>query len=265
MVTVIHLDHAPQRFTLLSEPLLDSMHETLKKGENILLYYNRRGETSGLFCGDCGNIPQCKECHLPLALHTYPTPHLQCHACKKSFPYMHACQRCGSVLLKHSTPGTQKIESELKKNFEVPIIRIDSDTKKEGSIPKEFPTPCIILGTQLVTLLPIPNIGLVGTLLFERELSIPEYDIEEKIYDHMLYNMRKGRAMVIQTRIPEHPLLKIISEGNYKDFLLYALKERKEFGYPPYEQLVSIATKGKSMDEFSFLQKQLLGLLEKHQ
>jgi len=261
MITLIHLDHVPVPSPLLSEPLLKAIRATLDEGKNVLLYYNRRGEASGMRCQDCDYIPKCEHCHIPLALHREPSYHLQCHQCNTSFAMPNACPKCGSILLKQLTPWIQKIESSLESLFSVPVIRVDSETKKEKKIPTDFPTPCIVVGTQLVTLLPIENIGMVGILLFERELSIPEYDMEAKLYTHVAYNIKKGANVFIQTRIMNHPLLKILSEGNYRDYLIYAMNERKDFEYPPYADLAEILIRGRKEEEVMLIRAKLLEFL----
>lgn len=89
---------------------------------------------------------------------------------------------------------------------------------------------------------------LVAFLLLETEIAVPEYDIEEKIYTNIAYNARKGSEILIQTFAPKSDLIQNITEGNYRDFLVHTLAERKQFSYPPYKELVHIWVRDKSKE-----------------
>lgn len=103
---------------------------------------------------------------------------------------------------------------------------------------------------------------LVAFLLLESEIAVPEYDIEEKIYTNIAYNARKGSDIYIQTFTPKSDLIRNITEGNYRDFLVHTLAERKAFSYPPYKELVHIWVRDKSKDRIKDIIYKLKNKLE---
>ncbi len=143
------------------------------------------------------------------------------------------------------------------------IARIDSDKKRtEGLQFQEISEAQILLSTELGNTLSIEWIDLVGFLLLESEIAVPEYDIEEKIYTNIIYNARKGSEIFIQTFAPKSDLIKNITEGNYRDFLVHTLSERKSFSYPPYKELVHIWVRDQSQERIKDIIYKLRNKLE---
>lgn len=129
------------------------------------------------------------------------------------------------------------------------MLRMDSDKKRHETITeKDIESAEIIIATELGNTLSPENLGLVVFCLFEANLTTPEYDMEERVYNQVAYNLRKQVPLVIQTFTPNVPLVKIIESGNYKDFLTHTLAERKAFLYPPYAELAYIWVEDKSKD-----------------
>lgn len=157
----------------------------------------------------------------------------------------------------------QKIEENLKKIFpKKNITRLDSDkVSKEWTSLEEIKSSDLIVATQMVNTIAFENLWLVVIPLFEAELVIPEYDIEEQIYTNISYNKNRGADIIIQTYIPKNPLLKIIIEGNYNDFLKYTLEERERFNYPPFGDMVKIHIKSNSKEKVNHLSVTLFNKL----
>ncbi len=141
--------------------------------------------------------------------------------------------------------GIQQVEEHLRSLFpklsEEAILRIDSDTKLsvKNLLPK-IEQAQIILATNIASTLVHPDIGGVGFLLFELNLSIPQFDIEEEIYTEIAYYKKQQLPIFIQTYTPDHPLLQQIVFGNNKSFFDTLIKERKQFLYPPFTQFATI-------------------------
>lgn len=120
----------------------------------------------------------------------------------------------------------------------------------------------ILLSTELGNTLAIDSIELVAFLLLESEITVPEYNIEEKIYTNVAYNSRKGSDIYIQTYIPNSDLVRHISDGNYRDFLIHTLQERKTFRYPPYGELVHLWVRDQSKERIRDIIHKLKNKLE---
>lgn len=199
-----------------------------------------------------------------MIVHSAPEKKLLCHHCAFETPVPHACPKCHGTNLLEIGFGIQKIEDNLKKLFpNIPIARIDSDKKRsEGIRLKEIQNASILLSTELGNTLAIDGIELVAFLLLESEMAVPEYDIEEKIYTNIAYNTRKGTDIYIQTYIPSSGLIKHITEGNYRDFLVHTLAERKAFRYPPYGELVHLWVRDPSKERIKDIIYKLKNKLE---
>lgn len=177
-----------------------------------------------------------------MVVHTSPQKRLICHHCNavQAFPLI--CDKCGGTNLLAINAGTQNIETSLKKHFPpANIFRLDSDKEKETGIYKqELEDANIIVGTSLSNNIPLQNIAVTAFLCIETEFSNSEYDTEERIYNTVLLHQNKGEDVVLQTYLPNLPIVRHLSEGNFKSFLQHTLAERKQFGYPPYGELVYV-------------------------
>ncbi|HBB27254.1 TPA: hypothetical protein DCZ36_02005 [Candidatus Gracilibacteria bacterium] len=264
MFTIIDLNYAKCSLPFLSNELLEKISETIVKRKKCLLFFNRRGSARTLICRDCGYQAICERCDLAMIVHTSPSHRLLCHHCSAESPIPHGCPQCHGSNLNSIGFGIQKIEENLAKLFpEAQIARIDSDKKRsEGMHFQEISEAQILLSTELGNTLSIEGIELVAFLLLESEIAVPEYDIEEKIYINIVYNARKGSDICIQTFAPKSDLIRNITEGNYRDFLVHTLAERKAFSYPPYKELVHIWVRDKSKERIKDIIYKLKNKLE---
>lgn len=240
-----------QLSSYLSNTLLDKIDETLEKREKVLLYLNKRGSYSSLICEDCQHLFECPNCDTSLSVHSNPD-HLRCHICNNAYNIPKSCPKCNKNTLKSIWVGTQQIESILKGHYKNnSIYRFDSDAMKNISSKKaalwELEKSDIIIWTKMVsTGFDFEKIGLICVLLVESELAYPSYDAEEKAYSNLRQIIGRGNrksqetTILLQTFIPKNPLLQQTINLNFKDFLGETLKERKQFWYPPYKQMVTL-------------------------
>ncbi len=251
----------------LSETLLTKIEATLEKWEKILLYLNKRGTFSSYVCKDCGHIYTCPNCDLSLNIHSNPD-RCVCHHCFYSEALSDTCSECGSVDLQRVGVGTAQIESSIKKLFpDINIYRFDTDTLSTINAKKEalsmMDNADLIVGTKMITTgFNIKKVGLIWVILIEQELNIPRYNNEEQVYSNLRQLLgRWGRVgqntdIILQTYAIKNPIIRSLSEQNYKEFFIAQLRERKVFGYPPYAELAYISYKHKDKhSSLSFLQK----------
>ena len=255
MFLTIHLSQDHSKISPYnSNTLLDGIEETLKNGEKVLLYLNKRGSHSSMICEDCEYLFGCPNCDISLSVHTNPKEHFLCHLCHRAYNIPDCCPKCGGVSLKKIWVGTQQIEEILKKYFEgksISIFRFDSDSMKNKSSKKQalenIESSDIIIGTKMLTTgFDFEKIGLIGIILVESELSYPSYDAEERAYRSLRQLIGRGNRkqqktqIFLQTFIPKNPLILRLTKENYKDFFLETLSERKDFLYPPYTEMVTL-------------------------
>ena len=263
-VTVIPLGTTRFHGTLISHEL-GTILAALWKQEKALLLYNRRGLGRAWICKDCGFFPKCPHCDVALAYHAYPTKQLVCHHCNYRWELMTTCPLCASVGFQEVGIGIQKIVSDLEKNFpEYSIFRFDSDTKqKKSSLIADLATSNLIVSTHAgMSLLHLDSISTVVFLLFESDLTLPDYRMEEDLYHMLEYAKKSSKTLYIQTFIPDHPLLLTLTEGNYRDFLEYISSERKKFFYPPFVDFVTIRIHDVSRDRLENMRNKLINKIE---
>lgn len=225
--------------------MINGIETFLKGNKKVLIFLNRRWEAWALICKDCSHQIECTDCNIPFSVHKFPSELLICHNCNKTEKIPTICPNCKSTNLNKIWTWTQKIEQLISGIFkDKKITRLDSDKlKKEWLDIRDIKNSDIIIATEIVNSISFDDLWLVIFPLFELELTIWEYDIEEKIYTNITHNIKRWAQVIIQTFIPKNPLLKIITEGNYKDFLMSTLEERKKFSYPPYKELLYIFVK----------------------
>ncbi|MDD2486822.1 MAG: hypothetical protein PHS92_00420 [Candidatus Gracilibacteria bacterium] len=264
MITTIDLNYSNNIFPLLSENIIEAVKNNISEGKKVLLFLNRRGEAHSIVCKNCSYQVKCDFCDIGMTIHKYPKPLLICHHCNAEKNIPMECPKCSSTNLINIGTGVQKIEENLKKTFNDTIItRLDSDKiHKEGILIDEIRNSQIIIATESINTISIDNLGLVCFLLLELEFLIPEYNIEEQVYDNITYNMKRGSEIMIQTYIPDSNFIKLIQEGNFKDFVTQSMNERKEFNYPPYKELVYIWVRSKSKEKMKDMIIKLYNKLE---
>ncbi|GAB4142531.1 MAG: primosomal protein N' [Bacteroidia bacterium] len=241
-----------------SPPLIDAMEVTLKAGEQIILFQNRRGFAPSIECQTCGHIPHCVRCDVSMTYHKN-VHQLRCHYCGYTTAPPSQCEACGSPELKMKGFGTEKIEEELSLIFpEAKIARMDLDTTRGKHslqhLVNDFESGKIniLVGTQMVTKgLDFENVSLVGILNADQLMNFPDFRAYERAYQLMAQVAgRAGRRakqgkVIIQTFQPSHFVIKCVVENDYLTLYQSELADRMQFYYPPFFRLIRLTLKSK--------------------
>jgi primosomal protein N' (replication factor Y) len=231
----------------LTGGLLAALRTRLERGEQSLLFLNRRGYAPVITCEACGWISNCTRCTSFMVLHK-PEHRLRCHHCSLELRIPRHCPTCGNVDLQPLGRGTQRFEEGLRAMFpEARILRIDADsTRKKGSAQEAFDTVHrgevdILIGTQMVAKgHDFKKLTLVGILNPDTALFSQDYRASERLFAQLMQVAgRAGRAglaseVLIQTRYAQHPLYSAVVRHDYDRFAMNLLEERHQAALPPY-------------------------------
>jgi primosomal protein N' (replication factor Y) len=231
----------------LSPGLVALIAQTLARSEQILLFLNRRGFAPTLICHACGWVARCPRCDANLVVHAN-AERLRCHHCNHEKALPKRCQQCGVDDLRRLGLGTERVEKALMRLFpDAGLARVDRDsTRRKGSLENTLGnihagTVDILLGTQMLTKgHHFSRVTLVGILDVDAALYSIDYRAHERMAQQIIQVAgRAGREdktgmVVLQTRHPEHALLRLLIEEGYRSFALAALTERKAANLPPY-------------------------------
>ena len=235
-----------------SKALLEEIKNTLLKNEQVILLLNRKGYSTYIQCKDCGYVEECDNCSIKMSYYK-STNKYKCNYCGKQIHYTGKCTKCGSTNLIHSGKGIERIEEELKKYFDVPMIKVDSELSRNkdyfSRIYKDFSDKkySILIGTQIIAKgLHFPNVTLVGVINSDIILNFPDFRSGEKTFQ--LLTQVSGRAgrgdkkgkVIIQTYEPENNVIKDSKEENYDLFYEKEISSRKIFSYPPFSKILNI-------------------------
>ena len=245
------IDIRGQPLTAGLSPLLrEHLAAHTARGNQVLLFLNRRGFAPVQTCHDCGWVGVCPHCDARLTLHLRPA-RLWCHHCGWFRPAPPACPECGGLDLRTLGLGTERLEDELRGLFpEVPLARIDRDsTRRKGELDRLLAAVrreeiLILLGTQMLAKgHDFPGVTLVGILDLDQSLYAADFRAPERTAQLIVQVAgRAGRGerpgrVVLQTRHPEHPLLQSLLQGGYPGFAEVALEERAAARLPPFTHL----------------------------
>jgi primosomal protein N' (replication factor Y) len=234
----------------LSAPLRAAVAERLTRGEQSLLFLNRRGFAPVLMCHGCGWVAPCRRCDARLTFHRRSRK-LICHHCGAEQTLPEKCPTCQGVELHPIGEGTERLESALEKIFPAArVVRIDRDsTSTRGALEEKLSAvhegrADILVGTQMLTKgHDFPNVTLVGVVNADQGLYSADFRAPERLFQQILQVAgRAGRAdkpgeVLIQTWHPDHPLFAALVRHDFSGFADYALAERRETGFPPYGHL----------------------------
>lgn len=242
--------------TSIGHALCAELEKNLERGEQSILFLNRRGSARMLLCGECGYVPQCPRCSVPMTYHS-ANERLMCHYCGHSEAVMERCSECGG-LLKRVGSGTQKVEQELAALFPgTRVLRMDADTVAAAhgheALLKDFTQKNIpiLLGTQMVAKgLDFENVTLVGVLDADLSLYVQNYHAAERTYSLLAQVVgragrgeRVGRA-IIQTYHPDNEVIQAAAKQDYEAFYQNELRLRRLRRYPPFADLFTLTVSG---------------------
>jgi len=246
----------------ISSELHQAMKETLARGEQILLFLNRRGFASFPICASCGQAIRCKHCDISLTLHQKANAY-KCHYCGFTRASSSRCTVCGSSNIKQLGIGTEKVESTIIGLFpEANVARMDRDTTtRKGSILSllkglKSRTIDILVGTQMVAKgHDFPNITLVGIICADLSLSFPDFRAGERTFQLLAQVAgRAGRGavpgrVILQTFNPEHFSILAAKQQDVNAFYSQEINFRKALNYPPISRLIQLKISGKDKNK----------------
>ena len=239
---------------LFSALLQDRMTRTLADGKQVILFLNRRGFSYYFHCRSCGYELKCPHCDVAMTYHKRRNI-LQCHYCGHHQKPITVCPECGSMDVMYSGFGTEQVEQELQRLFPLyRVARLDTDTVSSDRTVIQKTLDAfrkgdiqILLGTQMVAKgLNFPNVRLVGIVMADSGLLIPDFRAEERTFDLLVQvSGRSGRSdsqgeVVIQTRMKDSPAITFASRGDVQAFFDQELAIRRETSFPPFSRMVNI-------------------------
>ena len=248
--------------SVLSNELKNEIALNLKRREQTILFLNRRGFSTYITCRKCGYTAKCPRCSVTLTYHSRKNK-LLCHYCGYETDNIAACPECGSMYIKYSGTGTQKVESELKNTFkDISVIRVDADTtEKKMAHQKLFDKfksehIDVMIGTQMVTKgLDFSDVTLVGVVAADAVLNMDDYRAAETAYAQLTQvcgragrGNKAGRAL-IQTYNPSNPILDFVLKQDYTEFYNREINVRAAFDNPPFSKLVNFLFTGNNEEE----------------
>ncbi len=243
--------------SVLSGRLKDEIAARLKRGEQSILFLNRRGFSTFVSCRNCGYVVKCDHCNVAMTYHKNKN-YLTCHYCGYTVNNLDICPECGSKYIKHFGTGTQRVEEEVRELFpEASIIRMDVDTTgakgSHGELLEKFARDKIdiLIGTQMVAKgLDFPNVTLVGVLAADLSLNLDDFRANERTFD--LITQVCGRAgrgdkegiAILQTYQPSSSVIALAKEQNYRAFYEEEILLRRALCYPPFCDIISVLLLG---------------------
>lgn len=254
-VTVVDLKKYSlgQTGSALSEPMKAGLIATISRNEQAILFVNRKGFSSFLLCEDCGHVAKCLNCSVSMTYYKSDTS-LRCHYCGLELAAFHACLKCRSYKLRYMGMGTERIEEEISTFLPgITVARLDAHTadtnKKLEDILSSFREgkTQILIGTQMVAKgHDFPNVTFIGIILADLNLHFPDFRSGERTFQ--LLSQVSGRAgrqnkpgkVVLQTFLPDHPVIKTAAKQDYLAFYEFEINERNHFQYPPFSRLAQL-------------------------
>ena len=264
-------------FSMMSEDLVQAINSTLDKKEQIILLLNRKGYSNYVSCSHCNRVLECPHCSVSLTYHK-SRDIVMCHYCGYTQHTDEKCDECNIGVLKKLGVGTERVEENLKLIFpNASIYRVDQESVKAvGSYETIFDDfknqkIDILIGTQMIAKgLDFPNVTLVGVLLADTSLHIPDFRSAERTFSLLTQVAgRSGRgdkkgSVYIQTYSPTHYALEYAKNHDYKAFYDEEIIKRRENSYPPFSRLVRIVVRGIDEEIVESDTYKILDLLEVH-
>jgi primosomal protein N' (replication factor Y) len=250
------LQHRKMMTGPFSPVLLKNVREALERGEQVILFQNRRGWAPMIECKQCGWVPRCEHCDVSLTLHRSMNQ-LTCHYCGMTYQVPAQCPACGSKELQGRGYGTEKIEDQIRDIFpDARVARMDLDTTRTRNAYERLITDFsagrtnLLIGTQMISKgLDFDKVSVVGILNADGMLNQPDF----RAYEHAFMMMaqvsgragRKGRRglVILQTKSPEVPVIQQVVRNDYDAFYQNMTEERMAFHYPPYYRLIYVYLK----------------------
>ncbi len=237
--------------SIFSRRLHSELEQVLLKGQQAILYLNRRGAASCILCRECGFVAMCDHCDMPLTYHSTERI-LLCHYCNGQNNLLHFCPQCNSQSIRYFGLGTEKVEDTIARHFpSARLLRWDRDTAKHRRTHEQLldrfanREADILVGTQMIAKgLDLSGVTLVGVISADIALMLPDFSASERAFT--LLTQVAGRAgrgeeagkVIIQTFNPQHFCIDAASRHDYHEFYAAEIEARRRYGYPPFRQFV---------------------------
>ncbi len=243
---------------IFSRALTESLAEVISRKEQAILFLNRRGTATYIFCRDCGTTLKCPNCEAPLTLHVTgqksQVSDLRCHRCNYTRQKPKTCANCGSNQIREYGLGSEKVEQEVKALFpQARTLRWDWDTTRTKDAHEIILTHFanhqadVLIGTQMLAKgLDLPLVTLVGIVLADVGLNLPDPYAHEKVFQTLTQvagragRSARGGKVIMQSFTPENYAIQFASQHDVNGFYERELKYRKELGYPPFAKLARL-------------------------
>ena len=239
---------------IFSRFLLKELESTLGRGEQAILFLNRRGTATYVFCRNCGFVLRCPNCDTPLTLHIEEKERLLCHQCGYERQKPHECPQCGSKGIREYGLGSEKVEAEVHALFpKVRTLRWDWETTRQKDAHEVILTHFanhqadVLIGTQMLAKgLDLPLVTLVGIVLADVGLFLPDPFAGERVFQVLTQvagragRSERGGKVILQTFDPSNQVIQSTAQHDVQGFYKYELEQRKRLGYPPFTRLVRL-------------------------
>ncbi|MBV6401026.1 MAG: primosomal protein N' [Anaerolineales bacterium] len=234
--------------------LLRDLGSTLQRGEQAILFLNRRGTSTYVFCRDCGHVLKCPNCDTPLTFHTEDKERLLCHHCGYERGKPKTCPQCGGKQIREFGLGSEKVEAEVNALFpKARTLRWDWDTTRQKDAHEMILTHFsnhkadVLVGTQMLAKgLDLPMVTLVGIVLADVGLHLPDPFAAERVFQVLTQvagragRSERGGKVVLQTFDPANQVIQSAAGHDVDGFYQHELENRKRLGYPPFARLVRL-------------------------
>ncbi len=244
---------------IFSSLLLSKLGACLKAGHQAMLFLNRRGYSTFVSCRGCGYVLTCDNCDISMTFHKAQNA-VRCHYCGAKKPLPSVCPNCGKPFIKYFGIGTEQVEEQIQKWFPgTKTVRMDADTVSHRDAYEQILTSFgrgeaqILIGTQMIAKgHDFPNVTLVGVVAADTTLRFPDYRSGERTFQ--LLTQVSGRAgrdkdpgeVVMQTYVPDHPVLQFARSQDYPGFYQYEIAQRKKCLYPPFSLFIRLLLSGEN-------------------
>ena len=242
---------------LISRKVEEKIFQRITKGEQVLVFINRRGYASFLFCSRCSYVPRCSRCDIALSYHKREE-RLICHYCNYSLPKMETCPECGSKMIRERGVGVEAVEEELKKkfpqsrvsSFETGLSKKEQETSLRSFRKKKID---ILVGTEfLAHQWDLPPVAMMAILFPETILALADYRASQRTFQTLTQMMKflasdEEAELVIQTAMPHHFSITQAASEDYLSFFSQELKFRRLMNYPPFSHMVEILFLGQNL------------------
>ncbi len=255
---------------ILSQPLIEALRQRFENGEQSILFLNRRGFNTTMFCTECGEVETCRDCSIAMTYHR--TDHyLHCHLCGYRKPAPQICGNCNSLDIRKKGHGTQRIEDLVESVMprRARVVRVDADVMTKKNLFREILRDFrlgkidVLVGTQMIAKgLDFPRVTLVGVIDADLPLRMEDFRASERAFQILVQVAgRAGRGerageVYVQTYAPHESCIQFARRAELEAFLEEELALRKELNYPPYRHLIRHVFKGRGEEKTRFYAEQ---------